>query len=102
LSQVLKKLSDLRPAKRGELDEARKLPLEWNHGGAQEDVDLILSEEKRAYAANGRIRGGLGSLNVGLQSEQNLGWTTAGNVPSAFVGQGSSKTCRFTEPGEAD
>ena len=32
-------------------------------------AEAILKEEKRSYAANGRIRGGLGSLNVGLQSE---------------------------------
>src|SRR5437667_2934751 len=91
LVSSLKKLSDLRPAKRRELDEARKLPLEWNHGGAQEEVDLILSEEKRAYAANGRIRGGLGSLNVGLQSEPNLGWTTVGNVPSLLWDKAQAK-----------
>jgi len=46
-----------------------------------DEVDLILNEEKRAYAANGRIRGGLGSLDVGLQSEPNYGWTEEGRVP---------------------
>jgi hypothetical protein len=55
---------------------------EWNHGGSFEEVDLILKEERRAYAARGRISGGLGSLNVGLQSEPGFGGTTAGNVPS--------------------
>jgi hypothetical protein len=58
------------------------LPQEWHHEEAFEEVDLILNEEKRAYAARGRIMGGLGSLNIGLQSEPNLGWTKAGDVPS--------------------
>lgn len=40
-----------------------------------------LQEEQRQYAANGRTRGGLGSLNTGLQSEPNYGWTEAGKVP---------------------
>lgn len=48
-----------------ELDELRKA---WKHDGTHADVDLILSEERRAYAGCGRIKGGLGSLNVGLQS----------------------------------
>jgi hypothetical protein len=41
----------------------------------------ILNEEKRSYAANGRIRGGLGSFNVGLQSEPNYGVTVVGQIP---------------------
>lgn len=63
-------------------DGARPLPAEWQHGGEFEDVDLILNEEKRAYAARGRIMGALGSVNVELQSDPNLGATTIGNVPS--------------------
>lgn len=43
--------------------------------------ESVLNEEKRSYAACGRIRGGLGSLNVGLQSEPNYGWTTLGQIP---------------------
>jgi hypothetical protein len=58
------------------------LPPEWQHDGKFEEPDLILNEEKRNYAACGRNRGGLGSLNVGLQSEPNYGWTTVGKVPS--------------------
>ncbi|MDI1347131.1 MAG: hypothetical protein PSV22_24030 [Pseudolabrys sp.] len=57
-------------------------PPEWQHGGRFDAVDLILNEEKRNYVANGRERGGLGSLNVTLQSEPNNGWTEAGKVPS--------------------
>ena len=64
------------------LGEVQRLPMEWEHGGAHDEVDLILKEERRAYAACGRIRGGLGSLNVGLQSEPGFGGTTVGSVPT--------------------
>ena len=43
--------------------------------------DSILSEEQRAYAARGRTRGQLGSLNAGLQSEPDFGATAVGKVP---------------------
>ncbi len=43
--------------------------------------ESVLNEEKRSYAGRGRAGGGLGSLNVGLQSEPNLGWTTVGQIP---------------------
>lgn len=55
--------------------------MEWRHDGKFEETDLILNEEKRNYAARGRERGGLGTLNVGLQSEPNMGMTQAGAVP---------------------
>ena len=45
-------------------------------------MDIILNEEKRSYKANGRSRGGLGSLNVGLQSEPDGGWTEEGRYPN--------------------
>lgn len=48
--------------------QPESLPAEWQHGGTFEDADLILNEERRVYAAHGRREGGLGSLNVGLQS----------------------------------
>lgn len=32
----------------------------------QEQIEIILNEEKRSYHANGRDRGGLGSFNFGL------------------------------------
>jgi hypothetical protein len=44
-------------------------------------IDIVLAEEKRAYAANGRPRGGLGSMNITLQSVPNHGWTTEGQIP---------------------
>lgn len=57
------------------------LPEGWAHDGTFADVDNILNEERRHYAANGRTRGGLGSLNVTLQSEPNYGVTTSSQVP---------------------
>jgi hypothetical protein len=72
--------------------DALPLPAEWKHGGKYETVDLILSEETRCYAANNRERGGLGSLNITLQSMPNGGWTEAGNVPQLLWPKGQGKT----------
>jgi hypothetical protein len=44
-------------------------------------IELVLKEEVRSYSANGRIRGGLGSFNITLQSVPNSGWTTEGQIP---------------------
>ena len=44
-------------------------------------VQAALDEERRAYAARGRSIGALGSLNIGLQSLPNNGWTEIGKVP---------------------
>jgi hypothetical protein len=74
-SQQLKKLATPEP------QEVFTPPPEWNHGGKFDAVDLILREERRHYAACGRERGGLGSLNISLQSEPNYGWTEVGKVP---------------------
>nr|WP_057929884.1 hypothetical protein [Burkholderia ambifaria] len=61
-------------------DEA-PLPTVWEHAGRFADVDAVLLEEQRQYAANGRIRGGLGSLNVTLQHEPDGGVVRVGDVP---------------------
>jgi hypothetical protein len=82
LVSCLRKLPGLLPTTETESDYIHNPPPEWQHQGKFDDVDLILNEERRNYAAHGRIRGGLGSLNVGLQSEPNFGWTTIGTVPS--------------------
>lgn len=58
------------------------LPAIWQHAGEFEEVDLILNEEKRAYAAHGRRVGGLGSLNITLGSDPTPSSTPAGQVPS--------------------
>ena len=52
-----------------------------NNYELQKKIDVVLDEEKRAYAAKGRIRGGLGSMNIGLQSMPNNGWTNEGEIP---------------------
>ncbi len=44
-------------------------------------INIVLDEEVRSYTANGRIRGGLGSLNITLQSVPNNGWTNVGQIP---------------------
>lgn len=60
--------------------------------GYVEMCQSVLDEERRAYAARGRSRGGLGSLNVTLQSEPNAGWTTEGEVPALLWSRDQSKT----------
>jgi hypothetical protein len=72
-------------------NDALPPPPEWQHDGRYETVDLILTEERRHYAANGRERGGFGSLNVTLQSEPNSGWTEAGKVPSLLWDEDKAK-----------
>ncbi len=72
--------------------QPHKMP--WTYNPDIESVaicDAILKEEKRNYAAYGRSRGGLGSLNVGLQSEPNYGWTEVGNLPSLLWKKGDGK-----------
>lgn len=44
-------------------------------------INIILDEEVRSYSAKGRVRGGLGSMNVTLQSVPNNGWTNEGQIP---------------------
>jgi hypothetical protein len=75
-------LSGFGRVRKTKADDVGAPPAEWQHGGKFQKVDFILNEERRNYAANGRIRGGLGSLNVTLQSEPNSGWTEVGSVPS--------------------
>ena len=87
----LRKLPGLRQSTTPESDDTRDPPPDWQHQGKFEAVDLILSEERRNYAARGRISGGLGSLNVTLQSEPNFGWTTVGNVPQLLWDRAQAK-----------
>ncbi|HEY3305831.1 MAG TPA: hypothetical protein VGL70_20080 [Candidatus Binatia bacterium] len=44
-------------------------------------IEIILTEEKRAYQANGRIRGGLGSFDFGLPGT----WSTSGKIPELLA-----------------
>jgi len=71
----------------------------WTYTAGPEYIDIceaVLNEEKRNYAACGRIRGGLGSLNVGLQSEPNYGWTEVGKVPQLLFRKDDGK--RISSP----
>lgn len=43
----------------------------------QQQIDIVLNEEKRAYKAKGRRGGGLGSFNIKIGD----GWTTVGEIP---------------------
>ncbi|MGO9606563.1 MAG: hypothetical protein ACLQAT_24760 [Candidatus Binataceae bacterium] len=52
-----------------------------------DQIKTFLDEERRAYAARGRGVGGLGSLNIGLQSLPNNGWTELGKVPELLFPQ---------------
>jgi hypothetical protein len=66
------------------IEEPRPPVMPWTYDAGSESVGIaesILIEEKRSYTANGRIRGGLGSINTGLQSEPNYGWTMVGKIP---------------------
>lgn len=68
------------------------MPWTYNPGGEGiEMCEVILNEEMRNYAACGRVRGGLGSLNIGLQSEPNFGWTEDGKVPQLLWRQDDAK-----------
>lgn len=87
LASSLRAIPWLRP----ESDSERPLPAVWQHGGEFEEVDLILNEERRAYAAHGRIVGGLGSLNVELQSDPPSGGTTGGKVPTLLWDKAHAK-----------
>jgi len=87
-------LGSIRPFKKShrDIEAAMPLPSEWQHGGKFDAVDLVLNEEKRSYAANNRERGGLGSLNVTLQSEPNYGWTEVGKIPELLWPKDKAKT----------
>ncbi|HDR8982114.1 TPA: hypothetical protein QDA89_000985 [Burkholderia vietnamiensis] len=81
---LARRIADAWIAFRGRLlpSAAAPIPAVRTHDGRFGDVDAILNEEMRQYVANGRQRGGLGSLNVTLQSEPNNGWTQVGAVPN--------------------
>jgi hypothetical protein len=82
ITAALKALPGFRSAIESSPETLQTQPTEWQHRGRFEQADFVLNEEKRSYAACGRARGGLGSLNVGLQSEPNLGATSVRSVPT--------------------
>lgn len=55
-----------------------------------DQIDLILREEQRVYAARGRKQGKLGSLNTGVQSDPSSGWTKAGEIPALLWPKGEA------------
>lgn len=68
-------------------------PMPWTFEPGHDYLNLsqsILDEERRNYAARGRRTGQLGSLNVGLQSEPNNGWTQEGKVPELLWPKGKA------------
>ena len=77
----------LRKQKRALRSEEQRLSKEWDHDGKFAEVDLILNEEKRAYAAKGRRTGALGTLSTGVQSGPR---TQANGVPSLLWEKGSA------------
>jgi hypothetical protein len=81
----------MREARNGNADEPKVVLPVWDHDGKFDNVELILREESRSYTANGRERGGLGSLNVTLQSEPGFGWTEVGKVPPLIWKKGQGK-----------
>jgi hypothetical protein len=91
VSSGCKSLASLITRRHSEANDFSHPPLEWQHGGRFEYIDLILNEERRHYAANGRERGGLGSLNVTLHSEPNSGWTESGKVPALLWDEDKAK-----------
>jgi hypothetical protein len=91
LASHLTRLPGFRRVRETEKGDAGVPPPEWQHEGRFQEVDLVLNEERRNYAANGRERGGLGSLNVTLQSEPNFGWTEVGKVPSLLCDKANAK-----------
>jgi hypothetical protein len=87
----LKSLPGIRSETELKPDFARHPLPEWQHQGKFDQADLILNGEKRNYAACGRSRGGLGSLNVTLQSEPNFGWAVVGSVPTLLWDRAQGK-----------
>jgi hypothetical protein len=70
-------------------------PSPWTYEPGAEYLhtcEAVVAEERRSYAARGRRGGELGSLNIGLQSEPNLGWTKAGEMPQLLWKQGEGTT----------
>lgn len=82
---------ELSASRSGAAGDETPPPTNWQHQGKFDSADMILNEEKRNYAARGRSSGGLGSLNVTLQSKPNLGWTTVGDVPQLLWDKANAK-----------
>ncbi len=51
----------------------------------QQKIDIILNEERRAYAANGRRGGHLGSFNISVGDGYTDAYPKAGNYPKLLI-----------------
>lgn len=58
----------------------------------QKKINIVLDEEVRSYTARGRRQGALGSMNIGLQSVPNKGWTTEGEIPQLLFDKSDANT----------
>lgn len=56
----------------------------------QKKINIVLNEEVRSYGAKGRTQGALGSMNIGLQSMPNNGWTIQGEIPKLLFDKSDS------------
>ena len=54
-------------------------------------INIVLDEEVRSYGARGRRMGALGSMNIGLQSMPNNGWTNEGQVPAILFDESNKE-----------
>ena len=82
LAERMRRLHFFRAIRRENLPAPPVMP--WAFSAGPEYLGVcrsILNEERRSYAARGRSVGGLGSLNVGIRSEPNAGWTKEGEIP---------------------
>jgi len=91
LLQVQKKMVGFRDAREIDLADSLPPPPNGNMGAGSRNVDLILIEERRNYAAHGRERGGLGSLNVTIQSEPKFWLDRSRKVPALLWNETQAK-----------
>ena len=53
-------------------------------------INIVLNEERRAYKANGRRCGGLGSFNIGVQQ----GWNISGKMSELLYFESNPSTIK--------
>jgi hypothetical protein len=74
-------LDPLPPEPERPIAQVTPLPSQWERDDNLKIVFQVLQEEQRSYASNGRQRGGLGSLNVSVQSGPDGAGTIQGKLP---------------------
>jgi hypothetical protein len=83
-------LDPLPPAPERPIAQVMPLPSQWESDDDLKIVFQVLQEEQRSYASNGRQRGGLGSLNVLVQSGPDGAGTTQGKLPKLLWDQSTA------------